>query len=120
VLSVSPAAEPDLIGEYTQGLAARSGSAVEVEAVWMLAAELVQNDPIADAIHALEETVATMASTPVTSAPPGDGAQVLQPLCSRDGEMGLRDLLPARHVTFEGGFGRREAIRSDSRVGTVG
>ncbi|MFI5591169.1 hypothetical protein ACIA5G_39385 [Amycolatopsis sp. NPDC051758] len=50
-----PAAEPDLIGEYTQGLAARFGSAVEVEAVWMLASELVQNDPIADAIHALEE-----------------------------------------------------------------
>jgi hypothetical protein len=50
-----PATDRGLVAEYTAMLEQRFGSAVEPDAVWDLASEVVQDDPIADAIRGLEE-----------------------------------------------------------------
>ncbi|MEC3979884.1 hypothetical protein [Amycolatopsis sp. H20-H5] len=49
------AAVPDLVDEYTDMLSKRFGRMLDLESVLELASEEVQDDPIANAIHALEE-----------------------------------------------------------------
>jgi hypothetical protein len=50
-----PAAEPALIDEYTKYLSPALGYAVQPETVLDIAAEVVQDDPIADGVRALAE-----------------------------------------------------------------
>jgi hypothetical protein len=55
VAHLLPAATPDYVDEYRQLLDAAFGSAVDPESVQLHAAEVVQADPVADAVWALEE-----------------------------------------------------------------
>jgi hypothetical protein len=50
-----PAAEPDLVTEYADLLTGRFGGLVDADSVQALADEVVQADPIADAVLALNE-----------------------------------------------------------------
>lgn len=50
-----PAAEPDLVTEYSARLTTRFGGLVDTESVLALADEIVQADPMSDAVLALHE-----------------------------------------------------------------
>ncbi|MBP2320446.1 hypothetical protein JOF56_000831 [Kibdelosporangium banguiense] len=55
VAHLLPAAELELVAEYSAGLTTRFGGLVDTESVLVLADEIVQADPVADALRALHE-----------------------------------------------------------------
>ncbi|GAA0621639.1 hypothetical protein GCM10010174_45610 [Kutzneria viridogrisea] len=55
VAHLLPAAEPELVAEYATRLTTRFGGLVDTESVLALADEIVQADPMADAVLALRE-----------------------------------------------------------------
>jgi hypothetical protein len=55
VAHLLPAADPELVAEYSAALTTRFGGLVDTESVLALADEIVQADPMADAVLALHE-----------------------------------------------------------------